>query len=173
MVDEREFRADLFYRLSVFPIDLPPLRERPEDIRLLVEHFAMDYAARMRKPITAIAEEFITACTRHSWPGNIRELQNFIERSVIMSNGDVLNVSPSHFFSDAPKTSAPVTLEEAERSHILRTLQQTAGVVGGLNGAADRLGMPRTTLIAKMKRLRINPGQTARIPMPGAAARFA
>jgi len=173
MVDEREFRADLFYRLSVFPIDLPPLRERPEDIRLLAEHFAMDYAARMRKPITAIAEEFITACTRHSWPGNVRELQNFIERSVIMSNGDVLSVSPSYLFSDAPKTSAPVTLEEAERSHILWTLQQTAGVVGGLNGAADRLGMPRTTLIAKMKRLRINPGQTARIPTSGAAARFA
>jgi formate hydrogenlyase transcriptional activator len=115
MVDEREFRADLFYRLSVFPIDLPPLRERPEDIRLLVEHFATDYAARMRKPITAIADEFIAACTRHSWPGNVRELQNFIERSVIMSKGNVLNVSPSYFFSDAPKTSAPVTLEEAER----------------------------------------------------------
>jgi transcriptional regulator with GAF, ATPase, and Fis domain len=175
---ERARKGTLFLdEIGDLPLELqpkiPPLRERPEDIRLLVEHFAMDYAARMRKPITAIAEEFITACTRHSWPGNVRELQNFIERSVIMSNGDVLNVSPSHFFSDAPKTSAPVTIEEAERSHILRTLQQTAGVVGGLNGAADRLGMPRTTLIAKMKRLRINPGQTARIPMPGAAARFA
>jgi formate hydrogenlyase transcriptional activator len=120
----------------------PQTRERPEDIRSLAEHFAIDYAARLRKPIKAIAEEFITACTRHSWPGNVRELQNFIERSVIMSNGDVLNVSPSYLFSDAPKTSAPVTLEQAERSHILRTLQQTEGVVGGLNGAADRLGMP-------------------------------
>ena len=95
MVDEREFRADLFYRLSVFPIDLPPLRERPEDIRLLVQHFATDFAARMHKPITDIAEEFISACTHHSWPGNVRELQNFIERSVIMSGGHVLKGSPS------------------------------------------------------------------------------
>src|SRR6266699_2392271 len=87
MVDKREFRADLFYRLSVFPIKLPPLRDRREDVRLLVRHFAMNYAARMRKRITAVAEEFMTACTRHSWPGNIRELQNFVERSVILSTG--------------------------------------------------------------------------------------
>ena len=95
MVDERQFRADLFYRLSVFPIELPPLRDRPEDIRLLVHHFAMDYAARMRKPITAISEEFMAALVRHSWPGNVRELQNFIERSVILSTGPVLNGSLS------------------------------------------------------------------------------
>jgi transcriptional regulator with GAF, ATPase, and Fis domain len=169
MVDEREFRADLFYRLSVFPIDLPPLRERPEDIRLLVQHFAKDYAARMHKPITVIPEEFIAACTHHSWPGNVRELQNFIERSVIMSGGNVLNGSPS-YLAAAPKTSAPVTMEEAERSHIMRTLQQTDGVVGGPNGAADRLGMPRTTLIAKMKRLGINTGQAATLTMSRAAA---
>src|ERR1700681_4192669 len=93
MVDKREFRADLFYRISVFPIELPPLRDRPEDVRLLVHHFAMHYAARMRKPITAVAEEFIAACTRHSWPGNVRELQNFIERSLILSKGPVLNGS--------------------------------------------------------------------------------
>src|SRR6202021_3185365 len=86
----REFRADLFYRLSVFPIELPPLRERREDIRLLVHDFAMDYAARMNKRITAISEEFMTALVRHSWPGNVRELQNFIERSVILSTGGVL-----------------------------------------------------------------------------------
>src|SRR5713226_221145 len=85
MVNERQFRADLFYRLSVFPIELPPLRDRPEDIRLLVHHFAMDYAARMRKRITAISEEFMGALARHCWPGNVRELQNFIERSVILS----------------------------------------------------------------------------------------
>ena len=162
MVDEREFRADLFYRLSVFPIELPPLRERPEDIRLLVHHFAMDYAARMHKRITAISEEFMTACTRHSWPGNVRELQNFIERSVILSTGAVLNGSlpeltyTTHDGSKKPKSSAPVTLEEAERSHILQTLQQTEGVVGGRNGAAARLGLPRTTLISKMRRLGIN-----------------
>jgi len=93
MVDNREFRADLFYRLSVFPIELPPLRERPEDIRLLVHHFAMDYAARMRKRITAISEEFTTSLERHSWPGNVRELQNFIERTVILSTGAVLSGS--------------------------------------------------------------------------------
>src|SRR5882762_6250190 len=93
MVDDREFRADLFYRLSVFPIELPPLRDRPEDIRLLIHHFAVNYAARMNKPITAISEELMTALVRHSWPGNIRELQNFIERSVILSTGAVLSGS--------------------------------------------------------------------------------
>src|ERR1700736_5610267 len=93
MVDRREFRADLFYRLSVFPIELPPLRERPDDVRLLVQHFATVYAARMNKEITAISEEFMTALVRHAWPGNIRELQNFIERSVILSDGAVLSGS--------------------------------------------------------------------------------
>jgi formate hydrogenlyase transcriptional activator len=162
MVEEREFRADLFYRLSVFPIELPPLRDRPEDIRLLVHHFAMDYAARMRKPIVAIAVEFMAALARHSWPGNVRELQNFIERSVILSKGAVLNGSlPELTYKNL---SAPVTLEEAERSHILQTLQQTAGAVGGPNGAAVRLGLPRTTLIAKMQRLGINRGRLSALP---------
>src|SRR5271168_5338236 len=91
MVDERNFRADLFYRLSVFPIELPPLRERSEDIPLLVRNFALDYAARIRRPITSISEEFMGALVRHAWPGNIRELQNFVERSVILSKGPVLN----------------------------------------------------------------------------------
>src|SRR6202049_4152383 len=115
MVDKREFRADLFYRLSVFPVELPPLRQRPEDIRLLVHHFAMDYAARMNKGITAISEEFMTALERHSWPGNIRELQNFIERSVILSSGDVLSGSRPELTRITPdgskvsKSSAPVT----------------------------------------------------------------
>jgi formate hydrogenlyase transcriptional activator len=162
MVDEREFRADLFYRLSVFPIELPPLRNRPEDVRLLVHHFAMNYAARMRKPIVAIADEFMAALARHSWPGNVRELQNFIERSVILSKGSVLNGSlPEPIETNL---SAPVTLEEAERSHILQTLQQTAGAVGGPNGAAVRLGLPRTTLIAKMQRLGINRGRLSAVP---------
>jgi formate hydrogenlyase transcriptional activator len=154
MIDEQRFRADLFYRLSVFPIELPPLRDRPEDIRLLVHHFAMDYARRLGKPITAISEQFMTACAHHSWPGNVRQLQNFIERSVILSKGSVLNGSLSDL-TCATKTSAPVTMEDAERSHILETLQQTDGVVGGPNGAAARLGLCRTTLISKMKRLGI------------------
>jgi len=158
MVDESQFRADLFYRLSVFPIELPPLRDRPEDIRLLVNHFAMDYAKRMRKPIVAIAHQFMAALARHSWPGNVRELQNFIERSVILSKGTVLDGPlPELTYT---KLSAPVTLEEAERSHILQTLQQTGGAVGGPNGAAVLLGLPRTTLIAKMQRLGINRERT-------------
>jgi len=154
MVDEHQFRADLFYRLSVFPIELPPLRDRREDIRLLVHHFAMHYAARMRKPIVAIADQFMAALARHSWPGNVRELQNLIERSVILSKGAVLN-GPLPGLT-CTRLSAPVTMEEAERSHVLQTLQQTGGVLGGPHGAAVRLGLPRTTLIAKMKRLRIN-----------------
>jgi transcriptional regulator with GAF, ATPase, and Fis domain len=162
MVDNREFRADLFYRLSVFPIELPPLSERREDIRLLVHHFAMDYGARMRRPITAISEEFMAAVAWHSWPGNVRELQNFIERSVILSTGGVLRgplpeltrITPDD--SKWSKSSAPVTLEQAESSYILQTLQETKGVIGGRNGAAMRLGLPRTTLISKMQRLGIN-----------------
>jgi formate hydrogenlyase transcriptional activator len=170
MIEERQFRPDLFYRLSVFPIALPPLRERPEDIRLLVHHFAMDYAARMSKRITAISEEFMAALVRHSWPGNIRELQNFIERSVILATGTVLNGSLPELTSSSDgskgrKLFAPVTLEEAEHSHILQTLQQTEGVVGGPNGAAARLGMPRTTLISKMRRLGISPFQRSSTPV--------
>jgi transcriptional regulator with GAF, ATPase, and Fis domain len=161
MAEEQQFRTDLFYRLSVFPIDLPPLRERPEDIRLLARHFAFSCADRMQKPITAISEEFMAALARHSWPGNVRELQNFIERSVILSTGPVLNgalpqvASTTCGSSKVPTAPAPVTMEQAERSHILQTLQRTDGVIGGRSGAAARLGMPRTTLISKMKRLGI------------------
>jgi formate hydrogenlyase transcriptional activator len=168
MVDKREFRADLFYRLSVFPIDLPPLRGRADDIRLLVHHFAMHYAARMRKPITVIAEEFIAACARHFWPGNVRELQNFIERSVILSTGTVLTGSLPEL-TGTLKLSAAVTLEDAERSHILQTLQQTEGIVGGRDGAAARLGLPRTTLISKMKRLGISLGKIS-VAVPAVAS---
>lgn len=160
MVDEQQFRIDLFYRLSVFPIDLPPLRKRPEDIRSLVHHFAMDCADRMQKPIKAISGEFMGALARHSWPGNVRELQNVIERSVILSTGAVLSGSLPELAttcggSKNQKVTGPVTLEQAERSHILQTLHQTDGLIGGPNGAAVRLGMPRTTLISKMRRLGI------------------
>jgi formate hydrogenlyase transcriptional activator len=126
----------------------------------LVHHFAMHYAARMQKRITAISEEFMTAVEQHSWPGNIRELQNFIERSVILSTGSVLSGSlPA--LPGTLKLSAAMTLEDADRSHILQTLQQTEGVVGGPNGAAARLGLPRTTLISKMRQLGINRKRTA------------
>jgi formate hydrogenlyase transcriptional activator len=158
MVDERQFRADLFYRLSVFPIELPPLRDRSEDIPSLVRHFAMDYAARMNKRITAISEEFMTALVRHSWLGNVRELQNVIERSMILSTNAVLTGCCPEVTSTS-KLPAPVTLAEAERLHILHTLQQTRGVVSGRDGAAVRLGLPRTTLIYKMQRLGINRGR--------------
>jgi formate hydrogenlyase transcriptional activator len=175
MLTERQFRADLFYRLSVFPIELPPLRDRPEDIRLLVNHFAMYYADRMQKPIKAISEEFMAALVRHSWPGNVRELQNFIERSVILATGVVLHGSPPEPTctrqedSKSLELSAPITLEEAERSHIHHALHQTNGVVGGRNGAAARLGVPRTTLIHKMKQLGINLGQSPESPVQAVA----
>jgi formate hydrogenlyase transcriptional activator len=169
MVDERQFRADLFYRLSVFPIELPPLRERPDDIRLLVQHFAMDYARRMQKPITVIAEQLIDACVRHTWPGNVRELQNFIERSVILSDGRVLNGSLADL-TGPPKASAAVTLEQAQSSHILQILRETEGVVGGPDGAAARLGMKRTTLISMMRRLGITPDRSLTLTARAAAS---
>jgi formate hydrogenlyase transcriptional activator len=159
MVAKREFRADLFYRLSVFPIELPPLRERPEDIRLLVHHFALSYAARMGRPIRSISEEFVAACARHSWPGNVRELQNIIERSVILSNNGVLSGSLPEATSTSNDIRGHGTLDEAQRSHILRTIDKTEGVIGGPDGAAARLGLPRTTLMAKMKRLGIRASQ--------------
>jgi formate hydrogenlyase transcriptional activator len=159
MIEEQQFRTDLFYRLSVFPIALPPLRERREDIHVLVRHFATSYAERMRKTITAIADEFMVALTRHSWPGNVRELQNCIERSVILSTGSVLDGSLPGPTCPPQKSCLPVTLEEAERSHILQTLLRTEGVIGGPNGAAARLGLKRTTLISMMRRLGITPGR--------------
>jgi formate hydrogenlyase transcriptional activator len=167
MINERQFRADLFYRLGVFPIELPPLRGRPEDIRLLAHHFAMAYGARMRKRITAISEEFIAVLARHSWPGNVRELQNLIERSVILSTDQVLSGSLPELTRTRPdgspwsETSKPVTLENAQRSHILKTLYQTKGRIGGRDGAAARLGLPRTTLIHRMKRLGITVASVA------------
>src|SRR6266851_3366075 len=167
MVNQRQFRADLFYRLGVFPIDLPPLRDRPEDISLLAHHFALHYSARMRKRITAISEEFMAALARHSWPGNVRELQNLIERSIILSTGDVLSGSlpgldqTTRDRSKCSKTFAPVTLLEGQISHILQTLQETNGVIGGRDGAAARLGLPRTTLIHRMKRLGITVASVA------------
>jgi transcriptional regulator with GAF, ATPase, and Fis domain len=156
MVDERQFRADLFYRLSVFPIELPPLRDRREDIRLLVHHFAVRYAARLRKRITAISEEFMAALTRHSWPGNVRELQNFIERSVILTDGSTLRL-PAGALKQAVEIESPepTTLEEVERHHIRKALEQTHWVVGGPRGAANRLGLKRSTLYARMQKLGI------------------
>jgi formate hydrogenlyase transcriptional activator len=145
MIDEGQFRADLFYRLSVFPIELPPLRDRREDIRLLVRHFVMDYAASMQKRITAISEEFMAVLAQHSWPGNVRELQNFIERSVILWTGGVLSGSlpaltqTAQDGSEWPKASMASTLKRREGSHILQTPQQAEGAISGRNIAAARL----------------------------------
>jgi formate hydrogenlyase transcriptional activator len=158
MVDKREFRADLFYRLSVFPIELPPLRERPEDIPSLVHHFAMAYAARLRKLIEHVPDDVMTALVRHDWPGNIRELQNFVERSVILTRGSELRAPIAELVEQETPNGVLGTLADAERAHIVATLRQTNGVVGGPSGAAAKLGLKRTTLIAKMRNLGISKG---------------
>jgi transcriptional regulator with GAF, ATPase, and Fis domain len=156
MVEEREFRADLFYRLSVFPIEVPPLRERPEDIPSLVHHFAMAYAARMLKPIEHIPDDVMTALVRYEWPGNIRELQNFIERSVILTRGAELQAPIAELTNQKGPNWVLRTLADADRAHIIATLQETNWVVGGKSGAASSLGLNRTTLIAKMRKLGIS-----------------
>jgi formate hydrogenlyase transcriptional activator len=156
MVEEREFRADLYYRLNVFPITVPPLRERREDIPLLVRYFVQQYARRMNRRITAIPTETMQALTRYQWPGNIRELQNFIERAVIVSPGPALQAPVREL--KGPKSgpaSTAVTLADAESEAIERALRESDGRVGGPQGAAAKLGMKRTTLQAKMRKLGI------------------
>jgi len=157
MVQERRFRADLFYRLHVFPISLPPLRERIEDIPLLVRHFVEKFADRMNKNIDTIPDEVMEILKHHSWPGNIRELQNFIERAVILSAGPVLcaPLGDLKHFPQAQTPPADRTLVEAERAHILEVLRQVDWVVGGHRGAAVRLGLPRTMLLHRMQNLGI------------------
>jgi formate hydrogenlyase transcriptional activator len=163
MVQDRRFRADLFYRLNVFPIALPPLRERSEDIPLLVRHFVAKLARRMNKDVSHVPNEVMEVLRLHDWPGNIRELQNFIERALIMCCGPELRLPPGelkHLVKrDTP--SAIRTLADAERDHILHVLRQVSWVVGGRQGAASRLGMARTTLLYKMRKLGIAPGSFA------------
>jgi formate hydrogenlyase transcriptional activator len=157
MVKRNEFRSDLYYRLNVFPIPLPPLRERREDIPALVEHFVEIYGRRMNKQIECISPETMRALTSYHWPGNIRELQNFIERSVIVTSGDVLQPPLASLTSAAEVQSAgAVTLEDAERDHIRKALEQTRWVVAGPNGAAARLGIKRSTLYFRMQKLGIS-----------------
>jgi formate hydrogenlyase transcriptional activator len=150
LVGEKMFRMDLYYRLNVFPIALPPLRHRLEDIPTLVSHFVNRYAASMAKRIERITSDAMEALLRYPWPGNIRELQNFIERAVILTKGDVLHLSPLPTHAAFP--TEPVTLADAERVHILNALRETNWVVGGAAGAAARLGVKRTTLISKMRK---------------------
>lgn len=156
MVAEKQFRSDLYYRLNVFPVRVPPLRERREDIPLLVPYFAQRYARRLDKRIETIPTETMDALIEWTWPGNIRELENVIERAVILSRGPVLYVPPGEFSSPAENPPQVVArLEDAERQHIRRALDETKGVVGGPHGAAALLGMKRTTLQSKMRKLGI------------------
>ena len=169
MVEAADFRADLFYRLNVFPVHVPPLRERPDDIPLLVRYFARQFARRMRKSIETIPAATMQAFTQYPWPGNIRELQNVIERAVILSPGPVLQVprtdltpratepGPGQHEVRDPVRRTPIqsVLEEAERQHILRALEETQWVVAGPHGAAARLGMPRSTLQRRIQQLGI------------------
>jgi formate hydrogenlyase transcriptional activator len=157
MMEKGQFRSDLYYRVRVFPITVPPLRNRPGDIRILVPYFTQKHAQRMRKQIEIIPPETMDVLARWHWPGNVRELENFIERGVILSQGPVLRL-PLAELSQEPETpyGPSVTLEAQEREHILRVLRETKGVIGGPNGAAARLGLKRTTLNSKMEKLGIS-----------------
>jgi len=176
LVREGRFRPDLYYRLNVFPIHVPPLRERPEDIPPLVRHFARQFSRRHGRRIEVICAESMAALLRYSWPGNVRELQNVIERAVILSPGPTLVVRVSEL--DSPSGAlAPATLEtlrhsseEMERAQIIRALETTNWVLAGPNGAAARLGVKRTTLQSRMQRLGI---RVMRTPFPEAAAAVA
>jgi len=170
MVADRQFRDDLYYRLNVFPITIPPLRERQEDIPLLIRFFASKFARRLKKRIEAIPATAVSALQQYHWPGNIRELENVIERAVILSSGTELQI-PLHEMKLHTKTATATgehgtpkfesavpesgSLESIEREHILRVLRETDWVVSGPNGAAATLGLKRTTLQARMKKLGI------------------
>ena len=165
MVSKKQFRNDLYYRLNVFPIAVPPLRDRLEDIPLLVERFVKTFSERMGKQIHEVPAEVMEALVSHSWPGNIRELQNFIERSVILSSGNVLYTPLASLKSAAVAESlGAITREDAERDHIRKTLEQTRWVISGPNGAAVRLGIRRSTLYFRMQKLVIS--RPNREPVP-------
>jgi formate hydrogenlyase transcriptional activator len=158
MILEKQFRSDLYYRVNVFPIHIPALRERPEDIPLLVQHFVQQATRKMRKTIDTIPSETVDALIQYRWPGNIRELENVIERAVILSPGPVLRLSPRDLKSritPGQNTDRHQTLEEVERNHILKTLKETRWVLSGSGGAAARLGLNRSTLYFRMKKLGI------------------
>jgi formate hydrogenlyase transcriptional activator len=165
MVKGNGFRSDLYYRLNVFPVSLPPLRARREDLPALVEHFVETYARRMGKQIEHVPPETMAALSSYQWPGNIRELQNFIERSVILSSENVLDAPLASLKSATEVESlGPITLEDAERDHIRKTLEQTRWVVAGPNGAAARLGIKRSTLYFRMQKLGISRSKKDFVP---------
>jgi formate hydrogenlyase transcriptional activator len=156
MIESREFRSDLYYRLNVFPIRIPPLRERPEDIPLLVRYFAQKYGRRMEKKIESIPTVAMKKLSSWHWPGNIRELENFIERSVILTHGSALQVPIGELGTNGKGAPAQTTRDEDERGEIMRILKETKGRVAGPQGAAARLGIKRTTLISRMKKLGVD-----------------
>jgi len=158
MVEEKTFRADLYYRLSVFPIALPPLRDRKEDIPALVNYFVRKFSRPIGKAIDQVPDDIMDVLTAHHWPGNIRELQNFVERSVIVTQGRVLSprTTELRLLMQAAMSGPSQRLSDAERAHILRILKETNWLVGGRDGAASRLGVPRTTLISRMQKLGIS-----------------
>ena len=166
MVEGRRFRDDLYYRLNVFPIAIPPLRERPEDIDPLVDHFVGEFAPRMNRRIDVIPSETREALRHHPWPGNVRELENVIQRAVILSPGGRLTLPPLRVESPSrPAHNEGETLEGVERAYVARVLEETNGVIGGPRGAAVRLGLKRTTLQSMMKRFGL--------PLPRDAAKSA
>jgi formate hydrogenlyase transcriptional activator len=168
MVEEKTFRADLYYRLSVFPIRLPALRERKDDIPSLVWHFVQRYSRQMGKSIDEVPDQVMEILRSYHWPGNIRELQNFVERSVIMTRGNVLSprINEVKLLMQETASAPTQTLSDAERTHILGILKQTNWVVGGQDGAAARLGLPRTTLISRMQKLGISSKPSALFVAP-------
>jgi formate hydrogenlyase transcriptional activator len=161
MMENREFRSDLYYRLNVFPIRIPPLRERPEDVPLLVRYFAQKYGRRMQKQIESISTAALRKLSSWHWPGNIRELENFIERSVILTRGSELQVPVSGLSNNGKSIPMVGTREANERDEIVRILKVTNGRVGGPDGAAARMDIKRTTLISRLKKLGINPREVA------------
>jgi formate hydrogenlyase transcriptional activator len=158
MVAEKKFRSDLYYRLNVFPVVVPPLRDRREDIPLLVRHFANKYARRMGRKIESISKETMDALSRYAWPGNIRELQNLMERAVLLSTGSSLRVPLGEIVPDSEQSvvNRGNALEQAERKQIVQALRESNWVVGGVRGAAARLGLKRTSLAYRMQKLGIS-----------------
>ncbi len=157
MIEDKQFRSDLYYRLNVFPIRVPPLRERPEDIPLLVQYFSQKYARRMQKEIESIPAATMRKLTRWHWPGNIRELQNLVERAVILTRSSTLEISIPELANNVASPAPATARNFDEQDTIVRILKETNGQVGGVNGAAARLGLKRTTLLTRMKKLGIDP----------------
>jgi len=169
MIREGKFREDLFYRLNVFPVEIPPLRERREDIPLLVHHFVAKFARMMDRQIGAIPARAMDALTNAPWPGNVRELENFIERCVILTRGDQLFVPADELAGNAPAISMPASsFHDAERRAIIEALRACSGRLAGRSGAAERLGLKRTTLQRKMERLNISRSDYSREPASAA-----